>query len=235
MATKGMRVSKIASAVVAGTSENPGTKPEQVKLSTEITTRMLVACETAGVLAANDASHEAKRSEARGKLWADMATLANELGLAAFRDYWTAVKPELKKPENAARFGSVEDQKSKGKYNISRYLTECVSRITGAMERKIKVVIKGEPVPQSKLAEKVSKANKEETERKRHENDKHYDLRVGISKELVEIAGIVRKGSHSAQVLQQVKSVLSRIAASLKADKSSDKEESEPAAEKQAA
>jgi hypothetical protein len=237
-AQKGVKVSKIAAAVVAHMSENPGTKPQKVELSTEITARMLTACETAGLLAANDDAHKAKRDEYGQILWRDLTTLASDLGAAKFREYWTAVKPELKKAENAVKFGAKEDQKSKGKFNISPYLTQTVSRILSALDRKIKVVVKGAPVPQSKLAAKISAANKEETEKKRHENDKHYDLRVGISKELVDIAGIVRKGSHSAQVLQQVKSVLSRIAASLKADKSKDTDESdseEKTAEKQAA
>jgi hypothetical protein len=224
-AQKGVKVSKIAAAVVAHTSENPGTKPETVKLSTEITARMLTACETAGLLAANDESHKSKQSE---------------LGLAKFVEYWNAVKPELKKPENAAKFGAMPDQKSQGKYNISEYLTQCVSRIRGAMTHKIKVVVKGVPVPQSKLAARIAEANKLAAEKKRNDPasstyDKHYELRVKISARLVEIAGIVRKGSHSAGVLKQVDTVLGRIADSLKNDKSGDAEEETETAEKQAA
>jgi hypothetical protein len=239
-AQKGVKVSKIAAAVVAHTSENPGTKPETVKLSTEITARMLTACETAGLLAANDESHKSKQSELRGKLWSDLAKLANELGLAKFVEYWNAVKPELKKPENAAKFGAMPDQKSQGKYNISEYLTQCVSRIRGAMTHKIKVVVKGVPVPQSKLAARIAEANKLAAEKKRNDPasstyDKHYELRVKISARLVEIAGIVRKGSHSAGVLKQVDTVLGRIADSLKNDKSGDAEEETETAEKQAA
>lgn len=223
MVTKGQNLKRKSVAVAVASGVAKGAKAEEPKapptLREDIVSRVLVVCEIAGKLATADRQHTQTVSEGRGDLWNGFMTLAHELGAQAFSDYWEGVKPTLKLPENAEKYGAEPDQKSPGKYNISHYLTETVSRIRSAQRHRIILKTKTGFVPRSKLEKKIAEANEIERNEKRAEHDPHYKVRVEIAAEIVKFGGLVRKGSHSLQTLETLRAMLVKANEILSHDK----------------
>jgi hypothetical protein len=185
----------------------------------DIVVRILTVSAIAGDMARADQEHARARDENGGKLWQGYMELADSLGLEAFNEHYNSAKPEMVKPENADKYGSIPSEKKDGKYTLSPYITQTVSRIRGAMKLGIKLRNrKMELLPQTKLAQMVKEANAEKTDADRRKNDPNFEVRKGIAKELVEVSQNVRKGSHSLATLKVLQRMLSEINRVLKHD-----------------
>lgn len=177
--------------------------------------RVLELAELAADMTRAEREHTALVEKGNATLYASTVTVAHDLGVETFlNDYWPAAKKLItSSPEMAAKYECSPNQKSPGKYNVPRYLTQVVSRIKAAFDNGIKFrKPNGEPVPVSKLTQQIAAANKAKLEKTRHENDGDYDLRQEAANAVAFLSDAIRKGSHDAQVLISVKAEAATMA-----------------------
>lgn len=160
----------------------------------------------AALMVRADKEHASQLETAGATLWASAVHVANELGKKAFiEDYWPAAKKVMtSSPEMAEKYACEPNQKSKGKWNVPKYLTQTVSRIKKAMENNLSLTHKGAPIPQTKLVAQIAEANATKLQRERSKNDPIYETRKTVADSIAMLSDHVRKGSHDKEILSQV-------------------------------